>query len=287
MLKFPIPPEYCLIINAFSQATTLRGAAALLGMDPPALVRKVQKISAEHGYLQKVGQRWAVTEAGRRVAQWTDEFINSQSQLTQEKSQLRIAAFSWLAEEMLIPRFQRLMNLAGEDQAWSIKMTASDLEQELIQSRSDLVIQGHAPKDPAVAYKRILTFPWAVVVPYSWKKNLVQLNDEQRLAFLQKKNFVRLMNLNSEQVLGFKAHAISNLTVDGVIGLRSAVVNEYGWSALPAMSIQSDLKDKKLFKLNIPTLIKDEVSIWWLRARKDMVSPSKMVAKWISEFEVE
>jgi DNA-binding transcriptional LysR family regulator len=287
MLKFTIPPEFCLIINAFNQATTLRGAAALLEMDPPALVRKVKKISSEFGYLQKVGHRWALTHAGRRVAQWTDEFMNSQVKLTQEKSQLRIAAFSWLAEEMLIPEFHRLSAVVGDDQSWSIKMTASNLEQELIHSRSDLVIQGHAPSDPAVSYKKISSFQWIVVVPYSWKKNIANLNEIQLFAFLQKKKFIRLLNMNSEQMLGFKPLNFSNLTVDGVAGLRAAVVSEHGWSVVPTMSVQSHLKDKKLYKLNVSTLVKDEVSVWWLRARKDMIGPAKVVAKWISEFAIE
>jgi DNA-binding transcriptional LysR family regulator len=167
MLKFAIPPEYCLIINAFNQADSLRGAASLLGKDPPSLVRKVQKISAEFGYLQKVGNRWAVTESGRRIAQWTDEILQSQVELAQEKAVLRISSFSWLAEEMLIPEYHRLKKMLKPNQSCTFKITASNQEQELIQSRSDLVIQGHAPTDPSIAYKRVSSYDWIVVTPFS------------------------------------------------------------------------------------------------------------------------
>lgn len=285
MLKFPIPPEYCLIINAFSQASTLRGAAALLGMDPPALVRKVRRLSEDFGYLQKVGSRWTLTEAGLRVAQWTDEFINSQSYLAQEKSQIRIAAYAWLAEEMLIPKFDDLN--ARSNQSWVFKVIGPDLEKELIHSRSDLVIHGLSPNDPAIAHKKIVTYSWVVVVPYSWKKNLQYLNQNELVEFLQKKKFVRHSGMNIDNVLEFKLTNFSQLSVDGVIGLRSAIISEHGWSVLPTMSIQSAVHEKKIYKLSMPTLIKDEVSVWWLRARKDMGEQAKVVARWISELKVE
>lgn len=285
MIKFPIPPEYCLIINAFSQGSTLRGAASLLEMDPPALVRKVQRISSEYGYLQKVGSRWALTEAGRRVAQWTDEFITSQTKLTEEKSQLRLAAFAWLAEEMLIPRFTELQqSLPGS--SFAIKITATDLEQELIQSRSDLVVHGHAPNDPTVAHKKIFTYPWVVVVPYSWKKLSASLSNDELIHYLQKKDFISYSKINSEPLLGFKPEIVSTLTLDGVIGVHAAVASSLGWSLLPAMSVQSSLREKKIFKLNLSTQIKDEVSVWWLRSRRDMAQPAKAVATWISKFQI-
>lgn len=286
MLKFTIPPEYCLIINAFNQTDSLRGAAALLEIDPPSLVRKVQKISSEYGYLQKVGNRWAVTESGRRIAQWTDEVIQSQANLTLEKSVLRISSFSWFAEEMLIPEYHRLKKLLRPNQSCAFKMTASNLEQELIQGRTDLVIQGHPPTDPTIAYKRISSHNWVVVIPYSWKKQFINLNDYQILELLQKKNFIRHIGLNPEKVLGFQPIMKSHITADSVIGLRSAVVHEEGWSTLPAMSVHNYIREKKLIKLNLPTHLKDDVSVWWLRARKDMTETAKITAKWASEFQI-
>ncbi|MNL12265.1 hypothetical protein D3C87_1331280 [compost metagenome] len=75
------------------------------------------------------------------------------------------------------------------------------------------------------------------------------------------------------------------MTADAVIGLRSAVVNGEGWSVLPAMSVHQYLEDKKLLKLSLPTYIKDEVSVWWVRARKDMAETSKVVTKWVAGFQ--
>lgn len=286
MLKFAIPPEYCLIINAFNQSNSLRGAASILGMDPPSLVRKVQKIAFEYGYLQKVGNRWSVTEAGRRVALWTEEVMQSQNELAKEKSMLRISSFAWLAEEMLIPQFPKLKKLLKDGQTCTFKLTAHNQEQELLQGRTDLVLQGHAPTDPSIGYKKISSYNWVVVVPYGWKNLFAGLTENQTIELLQKKNFIRHVDLNPEYALGFQPATRSIMSADAVIGLRSAVAHGEGWSVLPAMSVHNYIRNQKLAKINFPTHIKDEVSVWWVRARKDMNETSKILAKWIVGFQV-
>lgn len=286
MLNYPISPEYCLIVNAFSQRDSLRGAAQLLGTDPAALVRKVQKLVNEHDFLQKAGNRWVVTESGKRVAQWTSEFIASQAQLNAEPARLRIAAFTWLAEEMLIPQLPHLQELLSSEINWSIQMTASDLEQELIRSRADFVIHGTAPNDPAVAHKRISNYPWVVVAPYSWKNAASDLAPKQLVEFLNSRPYVRHSQINPDRILNFVPSHFANILVDGVIGLRAAAVNNMGWTALPAMSVQSHLASKQLLKLKVPTFYADDVSVWWLRANKQSATRARHIGKWLSAFSV-
>lgn len=86
--------------------------------------------------------------------------------------------------------------------------------------------------------------------------------------------------------LNYSPDKVHDLIVDGVIGLRSAVVKEMGWSVLPAMSIQSALKEKKIIKLNLPITYSDNVSIWWIRSRKDVSNYAKQIAYWIQKIEV-
>jgi DNA-binding transcriptional LysR family regulator len=284
MDNFPIPAEYCLIVNTFSKVPTLRQVATLLNMDPAGLVRKVQRISEDFGFLIKVGNRWMLTESGHRVARWTEEYINSQKRLIEEKPQFRVAAFAWLTEEVLVPRFNELQSYSGKDVAWSFKMTAADLEQEIIHNRSDFVIHGHAPNDPAVAHKKIASFPWVVVVPISWKKNLPSGSSEKLLSYLNSKPFVRHSGINPAQILGFSPKKTADIIIDGVIGVRAAVIAEEGWSALPAMSVISASKQKLISKLEIPTNIRDDLSLWWLRSRKDSAQQVRILTKWLSSF---
>lgn len=285
-MKFVIPPEYCLIVSAFNQASTLRGAAQLLGMDPAALVRKVQQIHREYGFLEKIRNRWTVTSSGQKVAYWTEEMISSQKILSEESPRLRISAYAWLTEEMLIPNYKSLDVAFKSKFKWSFQTRGSDLEQELISNRSDFVIHGKAPDDPNVAHRRICSFPWVAVVPYSWKAEVGRLHHKQLIEFLNKKEFCRHADLNPITALGYAPEWIHDLLLDSVIGLRSAVINGLGWSALPAMSVQSSIKAKKLLKLNLPITYSDDVSIWWMRSRKDASVHAKQIAGWIQKFEV-
>lgn len=286
MLKFPLDPSICLIVNAFNQTSTLRGAAALLGVDPPALVRKVQRISEEHGYLQKNGNRWSVTESGRRVAAWTDEIVNSQKVLLDERPRVRIAAFTWLAEEMLIPHFDRLQVELGKSYLWSFNMTAGNLETELIQGRTDFVIQGHAPTDPSVAYRKIKAFPWIAIAPIKWRKEISRIPEKELSSYLMEKPFIRHTQVNPTEALGFKISQLAPLAVDSVIGVRSGVANGIGWGIVPTMATQSLIKDDRVLHLNMPTNIEDHVSVWWLRSRKDLSRAITPLYRWISSFPV-
>lgn len=283
MENYLIPPEYCLVINAFIQTSSLREAALLLKIDPAALVRKAQKISGEFGLIEKVGNKWVVTDAGRRIAQWTDESIARQKSILNEKSMIRIASFTWLAEEVLIPHHSMLHEMTGGKFTWSFKTISSDLEKELINNRSDYVVTGFAPNDPMIAHKRIAVHPWLVIAPESWKKKLGHLKGNDLLKELQAKPYVRFSMLNPEQTLGFKPLAYSSLMVDGVIGIRTAVAKGLGWSCVPAMAINTLLDDGKIITLDLPVSTKDNLSLWWLRSRKDSLKNSPVIAKWITE----
>lgn len=285
-MKFLVPTEYCLIIKAFSQASTLRGAAELLGTDPAALVRKVQHIHNEYGLLEKIGNRWTVTSAGQKLAHWTEEAINSQKLLLEAAPRLRISAFAWLTEEMLIPNYATLDSAVKTKLKWSFQMSGTNLEQDLIYNRTDFVIHGKAPNDPNVAHRKISAFPWVTIAPYSWKNDLSGLSQKHLQDFLNTKPFCRHADLNPATVLNFVPEKIHDLILDGVIGLRSAIVNELGWSAVPAMSIQTAIKEKKVLKLNLPITYRDDVSVWWMRSRREATAQVKQISSWIQDFRV-
>jgi DNA-binding transcriptional LysR family regulator len=212
--------------------------------------------------------------------------INSQKMLAEESPRLRISAYSWLVEEALIPNFSLLEASFQSKFKWFFKMGGTDLESELLHNRTDFVIHGTAPNDPSVAHRRISSFSWVAVAPSSWQREISRLSQKQLIDFLNTRSFCRHSDLNPTTVLAYTPDKIHDLIVNGVIGLRSFVINEMGWSVLPAMSIQSALKEKKLIKLNLPTTYRDDVSIWWMRSRRDVSSYAKQIATWIQRFEV-
>lgn len=286
MIKYPINPEYCLILNAFSHSGSLRGAADLLGIDPPSLVRKVRRLVAETDFLHKTNNRWVLSESGQKIAQWTEGIINEQKTLKEDKPRIRIGAFPWLAEEMLIPQFSQLLKKTDQKNSWSFQIVAKDLEKELIQSRVDFIVTGHAPNNPSIAHKKSSTYPWVAICPKDWKKKFDSLPEKELSTALKELPYIRHSEINPERYMDFKPEQTFNCTMDGVIGVRSAVVAGFGWSIVPVMSAQTLIREKKIFKLDVHTKIKDEFSLWWLRDRKDLRANSKIIFDWLNNFKI-
>jgi DNA-binding transcriptional LysR family regulator len=285
MEKHLIPTEYGLILSAFSHAPSLRGTAILLNMDASGLARKFQKMASEYGLLQKTGNKWIITEKGTKLNRWYDESVARQKLVINERPVVRIASFAWLAEQHLIPNLSRLNKDLRSSYTWSFKTISSDLEQELVNNRSDFVITGHPPNDPLVGHKKIFSKNWVTIIPAAWEKQTKDLSKSGLEVFLKTKPFVRLSSLNPEQILRFKPQQYADVAIDGVIGIRSAVAHGLGWSCVPAMSVSELVKHKKIITLDGLTLIKDDVSFWWLRSRKDLNPILKSIFQWLSGLE--
>lgn len=177
-----------------------------------------------------------------------------------------------------------MVAICGENRTWAFKMIAADLEQELLQNRSDFVITGHAPNDPYIAHRKLSTVDWAVIVPFSWKKLIPTDNQSHLIDFLNSKPFIGHTQMGAEKIFDFRPLVAAPIWVDGVIGLRAAVAAEQGWSAAPVMSVRNLVQEKKIIRLSVPVKIRDQVSVWWLRSRKDIHALSPSVCKWVSQF---
>lgn len=283
MLNFPIDAEHCLILKALHETDSLREAARLLDMDPAHLTRKIQKIPEEQNLVRKSGNKWLLTELGKRIALWVDEGIQAQQLLLEEKPSLRVACYTWLAEQLLIPHFTKLNQLSQNRFNWSFNVVAANLEQEIISGRAEFVITCHPPNDPLIAHKKFHPDPWLIVVPASWKKSLSKLKGEELIQYLHAKPFLKLSSVDAEHMLGFVPKKNSDLIIDGVIGVRTAVIHDLGWSCLPSYSLTSHLQNSELLALDLPSATKGDLSIWWLRSRKDCSDNVKIMSRWLSE----
>lgn len=282
-MNYPVSPEYCLILKALYETETLREAARLLDMDPAHLTRKLQKMPAEYNLVEKAGNRWILTDAGKRIALWVEEGIGRQKELLEQKPVQRIACFTWLAEQLLIPNYPKLNSLTHNRYSWSFDITSSSLEHAIITGQAEYVITCHSPNDPLIAHKKFEKDPWIIVVPTSWKKDLSKIKSQELVEYLQTKPFVRLSTTDPEHILGFFPKKNAELSIDGVMGVRAAVVNGLGWSCLPSYSLISCLKNQEVIKLEIDSMTQGDLSIWWLRSRKDFSENVKIISKWVSE----
>lgn len=283
MRTFPVSPEYCLILKALNETSSLREAAALLETDPAHLTRKLQKLSQEHELVQKIGNKWAVTEEGARLARWVNESITRQEEILEEKATINISSFAWLAEEMLIPHYPRLQAVTENKHSFRFCITTASLEDDLISGRSDFAITCHPPNDPVIAHKVFNPDPWYIVVPASWAKSIRKLESNDIQKFLNTRPFVRLTTLNPEKMLGFVPEMISDLMVDGVVAARAAVKNDIGWSCLPGFALTSLLEKNEIVRVPLESSTSGQLSIWWPRSRTDSKILIRKLSAWLTE----
>lgn len=284
MDQFVISPHDCLILKAFRDSGSLREAAQLLKCDPAGLARKVQQISSEHGFLQKVNNRWQVTARGLDLVAWAEASMQSQKKILMAKSSLRIATTMWFSEEMLIPHLTKLKNFLGEKINLSLSVPDKSFELALIDGSVDFVIVCHPPENPEIEHKQIVPEKWTLVAPASWRKDL-NPKSTKALSELAQRPFIRHLSINEDLFLPeFTEVTDSGLTIDNLIGVRSAVIAGHGWSLVPRILVARHIKEGQLLEIPYELPIQDrKVCVWWLRNRYETrIQSSKLVA-WVKE----
>lgn len=282
MEKFPIRPEDCLILKALRDTKSLREAALLLGCDPAGLARRVQQISADHGFLQKVENRWVVTERGFDLIAWAESSIQGQKKILSAKSSLRIGTTMWFSEEVLIPQSSSAKDYLGDKIKISISVPGKGFEMSLIDGSVDFVVVCHPPENPEIEHRPVADEKWVIIAPKAWQKDL-KLKDEELLEELKTRNFIRHSEMNPDLFIpGLSELCEADLTIDNLIGIRKAVGEELGWSLVPKILVQNHFKDQKIIELSYDIPIRDrKVCVWWLRNRVESKKTSGRLVAWV------
>ncbi|AUN97976.1 hypothetical protein C0V70_07615 [Bacteriovorax stolpii] len=273
MENFTISPDDCLILRAFKEASSLREAAKILNCDPAGLQRKTQRISEDYGLIQKIDGRWGLTDSGLALVGWVEESIAAQKKVMQGQSTIRIASTMWLVEQFLIPHLSFFPTKAH----LNISTPGGDIENHLITGACDFVIVCHPPEDPAIAHKQLFKEEWLVVTPVSWKTKGQKLSIDA----LMKKPFIRHEQMNPDIFSFSDLSAQTVLTVDSLIGVRSAVLNGVGWSVVPKILVHDLLKEKKIALVEHEIEMDRKMCVWWLRRRTDSKKLSTQVCQFL------
>ncbi|MGZ3713144.1 MAG: hypothetical protein ACXVBE_15375, partial [Bdellovibrionota bacterium] len=171
MERFEISPDDCLILKAFKDTSSLREAAQVLDCDPAGLARRVQFISGQYGFLQKVKNRWQVSVRGLDLIAWAEASIESQKKVLAGKSHLRIGATTWFMEEVLIPGFEFRNKIPGlEGQSFAFSVPDKGFEMALLDGSIDFAVLCHPPENPEIEHKQITEENWTLIAPLKWAK---------------------------------------------------------------------------------------------------------------------
>lgn len=270
MENYLISPEDCLVVRAIHQSSSLREAATLLSCDPGGLFRKVKRIAENHDLLCKLDGKWSLTPKGHGLLAWTEESIQSQKLAIEAKSNLRIATTTWFGEQVVIPNLAILKSSVPGLAQMSVSVPDGSFEDALKSGSVDIAVVCHAPYDPSVAYKKIADEQWVTVVPAKYQKQITNKTEKEVGEFLNSKTFIHHNKLNPNAVLSVEFHN-PTFTLDNLVGVRAAVVNDIGWSVVPRILVSEALKAKQVIEVKqLKPTIQNQVCIWWLRDRQDL-----------------
>jgi DNA-binding transcriptional LysR family regulator len=284
MDNFPISPEVCLILKAFNNSKSLREAASLLRADPAGLTRKAQQISSQHGFLQKVNNRWQVTARGLDLVAWVDSSIQSQKKTLFFKSGIRLASTMWFSEEVIVPNLLKLKNAFGENLNFSLSVPSQEFELSLIDGSVDFVIVCHPPENPEIEHRQIAQEDWVLIAPKSWKQYL-KINRRRIIEAISGKPFIRHSELNHDLFMTDFFNSIeSEFSIDNLIGIRSAVCEGLGWSLVPRILVSRHIADGRLIEIPYDIQVTDrKICLWWLRNRHESKRQSAKIAAWLKD----
>ncbi len=280
MNNFLISPEICLILKAFRDSNSLREAASLLNCDPAGLTRKVQMISQEYGFLEKVNNRWQVSSRGLDLVAWVEESIQTQHHLISEKSSLRFASTMWFFESQIIPNLMSLKKKLGTDISLSMSVPSKSFDDALIGGSVDFVIVCHPPNSPEIEHRQLINEKWIIVAPSSWKSELKKNFHE----IIQDKPFIRHTDINQDLLIPNIIIRQNDIVIDNLIGVRSAVCSNLGWSIVPKILVRRELEEGRLIELHLEVPIRDrKICVWWLRNRQSSKKIAHKICAWINE----
>lgn len=281
--QYPVSTEDCMILLAIQNSTSLRQAAQSLNCDPAGLFRKVQRISSQHDLLRKTNGKWTLTETGVTVARWTRESIQSQKNILQAKSILRIGATAWLTEQVLIPQSRKLRSMisASPHQSGFEFLAANcEFESAILKGELDFAITCSPPENPLIAHKQLGDEPWVVIVSKDLlKKKTFNLDDLQEIPFIAHHEINPDLVTNGSRNL----MQMGWIRADNLTSIRAAVVHGLGWSFVPLASIQQELQQGRLLTLKTETKMPEKVCLWWLRDNQLNKTKTTVLSQWLQE----
>lgn len=282
---FEISSDDCILLKAFKESESLREAAKLLNTDPAGVARRAQQISNKYGFLAKVKNRWQLTPKGLDLVAWTESCILSQKKILSGCTQIRIASTMWFAEEYLIPNFKLIESTFGNLKKFSMLVMNTSFEATLIQGDADYAFACHAPETPEIAHKKIAREKWIIITPKEWEAQFKHKSMSSIISELKTKPYIKHSDINLDTLFPkIGPLSDSNLTLNNLIGIRSAVKSGLGWSIVPAILARSYLKEGYLFEIYDESLMDHKhLCIWWNRNRDDLKDNANKLALLLSQ----
>lgn len=168
-LSFILSSDECELLVAFEAAPSLEKLSEVMNKDISNISRALTRIVSKLPVIEKKGGRWALTEKGRELNQYTRDSIQYQQALFHKQSWLRIGINREFAARILGPHIKDIQALFPGTQ---IKISTFEvgIEKDLLAGAIDIGIDCERPFSPEITYKLAVSEPIVVVCSPSFKR---------------------------------------------------------------------------------------------------------------------
>lgn len=287
-MQYEIDPQDCLLLYAIYQAGSIKAASHVLQKDPSVVLKRVQKISRDTTFIEKMNGSWTLTEKGKKIALWAKEMQLSQKAVLDTPTALRLGASMFFVERIIVPQLTKSpLKELSLNHNLEILCPADGLEASILRGSIDIAFACGRPNDPQVGFKKVCDERWSIVCSPELAKKVQGKTADLKMLELLKLPFLRHKSLLPEEMLKIDRHKIKTLlTFDTVAGLRASAVGGLGWTLMPRAAVLDELQSGNLIDLSATVQINlknDFLGIWWLKENKSVKPHIAPLLRWLSD----
>lgn len=286
-MQYEIDPQDCLLLYAIYQAGSIKAASHILKKDPSVVLKRVQKISRDTVFIEKMNGLWTLTEKGKQIALWAKEMQLSQKAVLKAPTALRLGATMFFVERVIAPQLARSpLKELSLNHNLEILCPSDGLEAAILRGSIDIAFACGRPNDPLVGFKKVCDERWSIVCSPKLAQKVQGKTTESKMDKLLVLPFLRHKSLVPEEMLKIDRNKINTLiSFDTVVGLRSGAINGLGWTLLPRAAVWDEIESGKLIDLSATlqmNLKNDFLGIWWLKENKSIKPHISPLLNWLS-----
>ena len=273
--KFRLNSDECELLLAFEKAKSLEKLAGIVNRDISAVSRRLQHLSSKAPVIEKVGNRWRLTQMGAQVNRWTEEASSQQAKTLSQRTEIRLGASRIFAGKVLAHHLSEFQE-ALKDFVVSIVSLDGPLEAYLLNGTIDVAFTCGRPQDPAVSHRRLVRERYVAVASKEFiSKHRPKGDAIYDLPFLAFRNVSGLYPFAQVVSRAKNTTAIFN----DPVSLFEAVCTGIGWSVLPYFAVKT--MPEKLAVISSIEIEAETYGVWWLRHRKSPQVVVDFATEWL------
>lgn len=257
--KFYINSEDAEILSLLETCENLREIAANFGRDVSVVSRRLQKISEDFHFIEKINGRWCLNKSGLRFNQWTRNAILEQKKYLGQSTEITVGMSPEFASRIFIPEMR---NFYTEFSPIRILTSDESIEGLILDQLIDVGFDCGIPYSPDVIFKKVCP------------ENLLICAGPK---FLQRENIHSAKDLSGKPYIHLARNSLSHiqeitkynvnikLTVSDISSLREALIAGHGWSLIPKYCVLEELKNKRLSEVRGLDFKPLSYGVWWNR----------------------